>query len=85
MKELHIQSCEVKVDGAWRLVSLQEALKHHQFDTKRCPSCHGRLIVYNPYRPMQRPYIAHHRVHTGCPSKLDTYSGTPSPHPQAIP
>jgi hypothetical protein len=84
MKEHPIQSCEVKADGSWRLVSIEEAVKRYQFDAKRCPNCHGRLIVYNSYTPAHRPYISHHRKHTGCPLRPDTFSGTPSQHPQAI-
>jgi hypothetical protein len=84
MKELLIQSCEVKIDGEWRLIGIEEALKHHQFDIKRCPNCHGRLIVHNSYSPVARPHISHHRKHAGCPSRPETFSGSPSPHPDAI-
>jgi hypothetical protein len=84
MKANGFPVCEVKVDGAWRTVSLDDVLTRHRMDRKRCPACHGLIVVYGAYTPIARPKLAHYRRHDGCSLSLETYSGTPSPHPQAL-
>ena len=79
------QACEVKVGDVWRAVSLNEAATHHVMATKRCPACHGQVMILGAYgSPTVRQTMSHRRSHSGCPLKLETYSGTPSPHPQAL-
>jgi hypothetical protein len=34
--------------------------------------------------PTVRRTMSHRRSHSGCPLKPETYSGTSSPHPQAL-
>ena len=34
--------------------------------------------------PTVRRTLAHRKSHRGCPLQPDRYSGTPSPHPQAL-
>ena len=80
-----LQTCEVKIESEWRAVSLTEAAVDHVTAVKRCPACHGRVMILGAYSgPTVRRTMSHRRSHTGCPLKSDTYSGTPSPHPQAI-
>ena len=43
------QTCEVKVDGAWRTVSLKEARLLPRDVTKRCPDCHGQVSIQGTY------------------------------------
>lgn len=78
------QTCEVKVDGAWRLASLAEVRRLYTMTQKRCPACHGQMMVAGSYIGSSRQKLQHRRSHTGCPLKADTYTGTSSPHPQAI-
>lgn len=78
-------TCEVKVDGFWRVASLNEAAVHYSAALKRCPACHGRVMILGAYsRPDVRRSMSHRKPHGGCPLKTDTYTGTPSPHPQAL-
>jgi hypothetical protein len=77
--------CEVKVGSVWCAMSLDEAATHHVLAVKRCPACHGRVAIngtYNGPNVLRRLY--HRKAHSGCPLKPETYSGTPSPHPQAM-
>jgi hypothetical protein len=78
-------TCEVKVDGFWQAVSLNEAAVAHSAALKRCPACHGRVMILGTYsRPDVRRSMSHRKSHGGCPLKPDTYTGTPSLHPQAL-
>lgn len=78
------QTCEAKVEGVWRLISAAEAKSAYVMAPKRCPSCHGALVVTGSYAENGRRKFAHRRGHTGCPQDPKRYSGTPSLHPQAI-
>jgi hypothetical protein len=79
------QTCEVKIAGAWRAVTLGEAAIDHVTAVKRCPACHGRVLINGAYSgPGVRRSLSHRKSHSGCPLKPETYSGTPSPHPQAL-
>ena len=79
------QTCEVKIGSQWRAVSLTEAAVDHVMAVKRCPACHGRVIILGAYSwPTVRRTMSHRKSHSGCPLTPDTYSGTPTPHPQAI-
>lgn len=51
---------------------------------KRCAACHGQMIVAGTYTQNGRLRIQHQRMHAGCTLIPQTYSGTPSPHPQAL-
>jgi len=78
------QTCEVKVEEVWRTASLAEVRGLYTMAPKRCPACHGQVIVAGIYIGAGSLKLQHRRVHTGCPIKLETYTGTPSPHPQAL-
>lgn len=79
------QICEVKIGGAWRAVSLDEAAAHHTLAIKRCPACHGRVAINGTYSgPNVLRRLYHRKSHSGCPLKPNAYSGQPSPHPQAL-
>jgi hypothetical protein len=78
------QTCEVKIAGAWRAVSLDEAAAHHTMAVKRCPACHGRVAINGTYGPSVLRRLYHRKAHSGCPLKPDAYIGRPSPHPQAL-
>ncbi|GJD93150.1 hypothetical protein OCOJLMKI_0340 [Methylobacterium iners] len=76
--------CEVKVEGTWRGVSLDEALTRHRMDRKRCSVCQGQVVIYGAYTLNRRPHVAHYRKHAGCSLDRDLYSGTLSLHPGAL-
>ena len=79
------QICEVKIGSEWRAVSLTDAAVAHAKAVKRCPACNGRVTVLGAYSwPTVRRTMSHRKSHSGCPLMLGTYSGTPSPHPQAL-
>ena len=79
------QTCEAKIDGEWHLVSLADAVSRYAIAIKRCPACHGRVSINGAYcGPGFSKTMTHRKAHSGCPLKPDTYSGTPSPHPQAL-
>jgi hypothetical protein len=79
------QTCEVKIAGEWRAVSLTVAAVSYMRAVKRCPACHGRVTILGTYNwPTVRRTMSHRKSHSGCLLTPDTYTGTPSPHPQAL-
>lgn len=78
------ETCEVKIGDAWHTVSLSEAKGVYAMSPKRCAACHGQVIVAGTYTQGSRLKIQHRRTHVGCPLIPQTYSGIPSPHPQAL-
>jgi hypothetical protein len=79
-----LDTCEAKIGGAWRSISAAEAKSVYVMAPKRCPSCHGAVVLSGSYSGTGRRRFSHRRVHTGCPQDPKRYSGTPSPHPQAL-
>ena len=77
-------TCEVRIDGTWRLVSLPEAHAYHRSAEKRCPVCHGRINTQGAYSRHGTVTMAHRRVHDGCPRLPRQYAGKLKPHPQAV-
>jgi hypothetical protein len=77
-------TCEVRIDGVWRLVPLVEAHTHHRAADKRCPVCHGRIHTQGSYSAQGTVAMAHQRVHDGCPRIPKRYAGTLKRHPQAL-
>jgi hypothetical protein len=84
MKTDRPQACEIKIDGVWRVVSLEDAHMRYRVETKRCPVCHGQMSAYGGYTAAARRILAHRRKHAGCSLNPETYPGTPSLHPQAL-
>jgi hypothetical protein len=84
MTTLDAQTCEAKIDGAWRSISATEAKSVYVMAPKRCPSCHGAVVLSGSYSAIGSRRFSHRRVHTGCPQDPKRYSGTPSLHPQAL-
>ena len=79
-----LNRCEVKVDGAWIVVSLIEAQGTHAKAEKRCPACHGRVSVAGSYTAVVKRTLTHRRVHDGCPMLPRYFCGTASSHPEAL-
>ena len=84
MPEFAPRTCEVKIDGAWATVPLAEAHAHHGSAPKRCPACHGRVTIAGNYTARASLKMAHRKAHDGCPVMSERYTGTPSPHPDAL-
>jgi hypothetical protein len=78
------QTCEARIEGVWRLISATEAKGVYVMSPKRCPSCHGAVVLSGSYAESGRRRFTHRKAHTGCPLDPKRYIGTPSPHPQAI-
>ncbi len=76
--------CEVKADGVWKAATLAEAHSTYRMVPRRCPACHGAVVVYGAYASDRRLTLGHRKGHSGCPRTPKLYSGTPSPHPDAL-
>lgn len=76
--------CEVRIDGAWRLVPLAEAHARYRAAEKRCPECHGRARTQGLYSGDGGVAMMHQNAHDGCPRIPKHYAGTPKPHPKAL-
>lgn len=77
-------ACEVKTEAGWIAVSLKEARGRYGFEHKRCPSCHGRVVVAGTYNAEGCLILQHHRSHDGCPLQPARFKGVRSTHPQAL-
>jgi len=70
------QTCEVKIEGEWRAVSLTEAAVDQVTAVKRFPACHGRVMINGAYSgPSVRRFLSHRKSHSGCRVKANTYLG----------
>jgi hypothetical protein len=79
-----IQTCEAKIENVWRSISVAEAKGVYVMSPKRCPSCHGAVVLSGSYAESGRRRFTHRKAHTGCPLDPKRYSGTPLRHPQAL-
>lgn len=77
------RTCEAKIAGVWRQISVAEAGSAPVMAPTRCPSCHGASVLSGSYAANGNRKFSHRRVHTGCPRDPKRYSGTPSPYPRA--
>lgn len=78
------QTCEVKLEGAWRAVGLKDARLLPRDTLKRCPICHGRVVVMGVYNGNQHLTLSHRRSHDGCPLNPRHYAGVTTRHPEAV-
>jgi hypothetical protein len=83
LAEVRDDTCETKVGGVWTLITIEEALGLHSDRKTRCPACHGRVKVFHDSTNDTRAHFEHYVAHPGCP-RGDSYSGTPSPHPEPL-
>jgi hypothetical protein len=49
MQTSDAQTCEVRIGDSWRAMSLDEAASQHAMAVKRCPACHGRVMINGAY------------------------------------
>lgn len=77
-------TCEVMIDGAWRTVGLDEAKIQHRDAFKRCPICHGRVMIQGVYSAQGYSTLSHRHTHDGCPLIQRHYKGETKRHPQPL-
>lgn len=78
------QTCEVKIGEAWRSATLAEGRNLYTMAQKRCPARHGQVMVAGTYTGAACLKLQHRQAHSGCPLTPKGYTGTSSPHPQAL-
>ncbi|MCJ2021773.1 hypothetical protein MKK84_30915 [Methylobacterium sp. E-065] len=78
------QTCEAKIEDVWRSISMAEAKGVYAMAPKRCPACHGAVMLSGSYAEGSRQKFTHRKGHDGCPLLPARFKGTASPHPQAL-
>lgn len=85
MSEHDPQTCEAKIDGVWRTISLVEAKGVYAMLPKRCPACHGSVSINGVYSgPVGGLTMTHRKAHGGCPLLPNHFTGTAVLHPKAL-
>ncbi len=80
--EADLDSCEIRMAAGWERISITDALSRRG-ETMRCPACHGPVKTHKEGTTGQRAHFEHVQAHTGCRLKSG-FSGTESPHPDAL-
>ena len=77
-------ACEIRIDGAWRSVSV--AIAHARFASaiKRCPVCRGRVSIHVNSTAQGGLWLQHRKAHDGCPLMPARFAGELRMHPQAL-
>ena len=78
------RTCDVHVDGAGRTLSLEEAHTRDRMNPKRCPACHGPVVINGACTLAGRHSLSHRVKRDGRPHSAYALSGVTSPHPQAL-
>jgi hypothetical protein len=73
----------MKRRGEWIRITIEDALNRHSDKKMRCPACHGRVKALPFSINGVGAHFEHYANHAGCP-RGDSYSGAPSPHPDAL-
>jgi len=77
-----IVECEIKENGTWHVIGIDDALERRG-DTMRCIACHGPVRPHKKYSDGARAHFEHMVQHTGC--KISSaFGGAPSLHPAAL-
>ena len=79
-----VPECEMKIDGAWRPVSLAQAHACYSSAIKRCPVYHGRVSIHVNSTAQGGLWLQHRHAHDGCPLMPARSTGETSPHLQAL-
>ncbi|GLS68201.1 hypothetical protein GCM10007890_02130 [Methylobacterium tardum] len=77
------QTFKVKIAGSWQVLCLNEAMGAHNTAPKRCPECHGPILIASFGKALRRR-LTDRKAHTGCPRIPSRYSGMPSRHPMPV-
>jgi hypothetical protein len=70
MAEVRDDTCEVKVGGAWTLITMEDALKLDADKKKRCPACHGRVRAFHASINGMRAHFEHYVAHPVAAERL---------------
>jgi hypothetical protein len=74
--------CEIKKNGSWELVSVDEARALGSSERKRCPECHGKVRAMRAGGDTPA-HFEHAPKHNGC-SLSHRFDGSRRPHPDPI-
>lgn len=74
---------EIRLDGEWRPVDVDEVLAMAPRQQLRCIECRGAVRAHREGTTGQRAHFEHRVAHRGC-SRGSTFSGTGSAHPAAL-
>ena len=72
--------CEIKQNGKWQRVSVDDALELGTPEPKRCPTCHGRVRLHHK-GGVTPAHFEHSEKHVGCPQCHRYDGGTVRPIP----
>jgi uncharacterized protein with PIN domain len=75
--------CEVKQNGRWQLVSVNEGLELDAAEPKRCPTCHGRVRLHHK-GGVTPAHFEHREKHEGCPQCHRYDGGKVRLHPHRL-
>jgi hypothetical protein len=75
--------CEIKENGGWQLVAVNEALELDAAQLKRCPTCHGRVRLH-PKGGGTPAHFEHREKHEGCPQCHRYDGGKVRLHPHRL-
>ena len=73
-------TCEMRVRGAWEVITLDDAL--NRFDAsreKRCIECHGQVRAHRLSSNGMKAHFEHYERHDGC-SLGNSFSGARARH-----
>jgi hypothetical protein len=77
-------TCAVWRGGVWEKIDIAEALPIRSEYRMRCCECRGRVRAHREASNGMRAHFEHCVAHSGC-SLSTKFSGTHSPHPDAVP
>lgn len=76
-------TCDVWRGNRWEEIDIDEAIPIRSEYLMRCCECHGRVKAHRQANNGMRPHFEHWAAHDGC-SRSTRFSGTRSPHPEAL-
>jgi hypothetical protein len=74
-------SCEVEIDGEWRVIEIAEALASYKGFRMRCCACRGQVVPQPAYRVGGRAHFSHVLAFTAC-KKIPSFDQPL--HPKAV-
>ena len=75
--------CDVWRGNRWEEIDIDEALSIRSQYLMRCCECHGRVRAHREANNGMRAHFEHRLAHNGC-RRSTKFSGTRSPHPDAL-
>ena len=81
MADISEATCELRIQGGWQPITLDDAMRLSIHRVTRCPICHGRVRANNGNGAVA--HFEHIELHLGC-YLVDAFDGNPRPHPKAL-